>query len=442
MLQAKLIAACMVLTLLGGAVVPFALESPLPAREEESTARQEQAPAKASSKSALPQRDANQLLEHLLQVPEVGWSKLDAKAYAELREQVQKEHKNLLGAAEVKDSQRLAQPLDTQRHQWQTHSLTALGDPDCQLTEERAKILRDNAAQVRSHGFVSMPDRKGNVLPPRRVSLGSTYSEKGFPFNSSNQVPRDMLPAFVQMLEPEMPGSRAVLVELLSHCDDAAATVALARRAVFDIDPEVRHFATNALKLRKPTECRQTLLDAFRHPWSPAADHAAEALITLEDTAAVPALKKLIDAPSPPSPQPRSPKDTTPVVREMVRVNHLTNCVLCHAMAVRGSDPLAAQAPVPGSALPSGYDLLRGGTDAILVRADVTYLRQDFSVTLPVSNAKPWPDGQRFDFLVRTREATKEEIEAAKSPPATYPQREAVLSAIRSLERLKNADKP
>ena len=37
------------------------------------------------------------------------------------------------------------------------------------------------------------------------------------------------------------------------------------------------------------------------------------------------------------------------------------------------------------------------------VRADVTYLKQDFSVQLPVANPGQWPAEQRYDFVVRER---------------------------------------
>jgi len=67
--------------------------------------------------------------------------------------------------------------------------------------------------------------------------------------------------------------------------------------------------------------------------------------------------------------------------------------------------------PTPGEPFPkspSGYRDSSTPPD-ILIRADVTYLRQDFSLMMRVKDARPWPDMQRFDFLVRTREVTAEE---------------------------------
>jgi hypothetical protein len=86
----------------------------------------------------------------------------------------------------------------------------------------------------------------------------------------------------------------------------------------------------------------------------------------------------------------------------------------------------------PGVVIPESY---YGAPDGAFVRADITYLRQDFSTMQPVENANPWPALQRYDFLVRTRPATPEEItrSTTQSASTTYPQREAILYALRQL---------
>lgn len=75
----------------------------------------------------------------------------------------------------------------------------------------------------------------------------------------------------------------------------------------------------------------------------------------------------------------------------------------------------------------------------MLVRVDVTYLRQDFSMLQPVGDAHPWPEMQRFDFLIRTRTLTEEEAAAFREKfgkneagrPSPY--QRAVLTALREL---------
>ena len=75
------------------------------------------------------------------------------------------------------------------------------------------------------------------------------------------------------------------------------------------------------------------------------------------------------------------------------------------------------------------------------MRADITYLRQDFSLLERVAKPDNWPEWQRFDCLVRTRELTADERavldkKPRKSKPVSYPQREAVLFALRELTGL------
>src|SRR5205085_5805773 len=121
-------------------------------------------------------------------------------------------------------------------------------------------------------------------------------------------------------------------------------------------------------------------------------------------------------------PDPRSPvmtkvdKKEVPVVREMVRINHHRNCLMCHSPGntdTVSAETLTVAVPTPDQPLnppQGGYS--QGGSPDLLVRLDVTYLRQDFSVFQPVADAAPWPEMQRFDFLVRTRQLTDEEAAA------------------------------
>ena len=99
-------------------------------------------------------------------------------------------------------------------------------------------------------------------------------------------------------------------------------------------------------------------------------------------------------------------------------------------------DDLRAIVPTPGQPLPTVYYSSGRGD---FVRADITYLRQDFSSIERVAKPEKWPELQRFDYVARTRELTVEELaaheEKRRSKPAatSYPQREAVLFALREL---------
>ena len=62
-----------------------------------------------------------------------------------------------------------------------------------------------------------------------------------------------------------------------------------------------------------------------------------------------------------------------------------------------------ARVPSPDEPLPPLSSLAyyeSPGRDVPLIRANETYLRQDFSVTQPVEDSGPWPGFQRYDYLV------------------------------------------
>jgi len=249
----------------------------------------------------------------------------------------------------------------------------------------------------------------------------------------------EAIPALQQILGHEDKAIRWLLVELLAEIPGPAASIALAQRATYDLSPELREQAIEALKNRPAEQYRHVLLGGLRYPWSPPADHAAEALVSLNDKAAVSNLIALLKMPDPSRPFQTTQNQT--FVREMVRINHQSNCLMCHAPAKTKADPVIAAVPgffTSAVSFSQGYH----GTsaklwqDSVWLRADVTYLRQDFSVhdTVGAAGANPGVD-HRFDYLVRTRICKRQEHEELKGKPpqSAYPQRDAVLWALREL---------
>ena len=268
-----------------------------------------------------------------------------------------------------------------------------------------------------------------------RELLHNPHASSGTPQEISDwlsqrlaKLPESATPAMAQVLCIESEGVRQAMIHRLIHVNHPAAVEALARLALFDVAENIRGQAVAALALRPAAEYRAVLLAGLRHPWPPAAEHAAWALASLEDRDAVPELEKLLDEPSPAAPFVEG--DRT-VVREMVRVNHLAGCLMCHPKAASFREPVAGRIPDPTQPLPPRryYDDPKG----IFVRADSTFLRQDFSLMQPVEVAHPWPAQQRFDFVVRTRPATEKERTARQ--PADYPQRQAVRYALQELAK-------
>jgi hypothetical protein len=353
---------------------------------------------------------------------------------------------------------------------------------NCRLGEASARTLQVRSRELRLHLSQSVLAEApcAALLRPRLLEGGEAEWQQ-----------EESVPLLVQMLQAEGQSVRLLLVELLTGIPGRRASVALAGRALFDLDPEVREAAVRALADRPRPEFRRVLLDGLRYPWAPVADHAAEALVALDDREAVPQLTRLLDEPDPTGPARRAFHDidsalrsipsswpenlrlpsavvldecqggetrtallgypqgnpgkvlalrrSADVVREVVRVNHLRNCQLCHPPSLDRNDPVRGLVPTPGQPLPPSFSTpYYEGNKGIFVRADVTYLRQDFSVTQPVDGSDYWPAHQRHDYLLRTRYATDEELR--REPPATYPQREAVRWALRGLGRTARAN--
>jgi hypothetical protein len=249
----------------------------------------------------------------------------------------------------------------------------------------------------------------------------------------------------IQIYQVESDEVRKRLVKFLAAVKSPEADKGLVDRAVFDLNSEVRHEAVLALAERPVAAYREHLLAAFRHPWPAAANHAADAVVKL----AKPELVGELDALSKrPDPSLAAKNDQGQWHRtELVRINHLANCVLCHP-PIDARNPslgtgtpgisLAAAIPVPDQPLPEVYYEQPSSEPLTEIRGDIVYLRQDFSLLHATNAYAPWPAIQRFDYVRRTRAATREEIEqaeaAARSGPTSYPQREAVLAAI---DRLK-----
>jgi hypothetical protein len=250
------------------------------------------------------------------------------------------------------------------------------------------------------------------------------------------------------MLQARPAAVRQVLIDALAQIDDKRATRALARRALLDLHPRLRESAARALEGRPREGYEPVLLSGLRYPWSPAATHAAEALVFLDDRHPVPQLELLLRQPDPRLPfTARLGDKETLVVREVVRINHQNNCMLCHP-PVSGSGKELVQGWVPGS---ERTPKRAGHAPAVIgfgfgygidfqvtsVHADTTYLKQDFSVTQPAPlDLHGGPSEQRFDYLVRVRRATPQELQLlgeANVGQFRSEAREAVLFALREI---------
>jgi len=309
-------------------------------------------------------------------------------------------------------------------------------ESDCQLDKDRAKTLQQQSLLLRGT-FAPLAEAINTAKTPGIRSAAYSFGNYAASLERLEGheagVNADLAPVLLQILQAESTALRMTVVRFLARRDTAEASAALAHRAVFDLDPEIRCEAVRALRNRPAKDYLPTLLAAFRHPWRPAAEHAAEALIALDAQEALQELVKIVRDPDPAAPF-QTTAESKPMVRELVRVNHLRNCMLCHAaFTERTASTVPGVIPAPDQPAPSLSVEYYQRSQGEFVRADVTYLKQDFSATCTVKDSGKWPAEQRYDFVVRVRPATAEEL--AQPRPGSHSQRDAALYAIRHLSR-------
>ncbi|MCI0377321.1 MAG: HEAT repeat domain-containing protein [Gemmataceae bacterium] len=347
--------------------------------------------------------------------------------------------------------------------------------PDCQLSEKDGQFLQASALAARTlldRGRSSLSSRNRPAPGFEQASplFWSTWNSKGAEavrvawelsreqegvrsasVSSRERLRRELpkgfdfsthtLSALVQIISGEDTASRFGLVGHLRDISGPAATKALVKRALYDLDWEVRYAAIEALKKRPKGEYANDLLDGFHYPWSVVAYRAAEAALALKCDDLVPKLVNLLEAPDPTAPFVKDVDGRSVwTVRQIVKVNHHRSCLLCHPSSDKRTDLVRGAAPNPYRPLPPSIDIYCPDvnierTAGAVVRADITYLRQDFSARLPVENSGAWPKLLRFDFLVRERPLTDAEYAAwqARTCQEESDHRQAILYALRRL---------
>ena len=311
----------------------------------------------------------------------------------------------------------------------------------CRLPVQAAQQFSTAVTMVRQ----SLSTEEQSMLPGTDgvSSFWRSWSLNPMPNHTESGVA-----ALSQMLAPEKLSRREALAKQLAEVHHPKATQTLAKQAVFDFDRRVRNVAIEGLRDRPKHEYSETLMQGIRYPWANAAVYASQAIVKLNRKDMIPQLINFLEEADPRDAFECKDEDGDACfkVREVVRINHHRNCLLCHSTTanVQGNpDEIPGLIPSPGESFPppTSPDAYGGPVppQGSLIRADVTYLRQDFSVLQPVANAAPWPEMQRFDFLVRTREVNgdelKELVKAKQSRPAGQlsENHQAALRALREL---------
>jgi hypothetical protein len=301
-----------------------------------------------------------------------------------------------------------------------------MGDA-CRTKGSRAAAFKE-AAKARSEKGVALP---GGPQPAVPEGEGREHY-----WQAQAAVAAQVMPA-------ESVEGQLLRVRALASVPRPEATRALARAAVFATEGAVRASAVEALSVRREADYTAVLVEGLRYPWPAAATNAAEAIVKLGRKDLAGHLVALLEGPDPRGPRAErvAGREVT-VAPEVVRVNHLRNCLLCHAPAERDKVPeetLVAEVPVPSEGLPEPREGYGNSPSNLLVRVDVTYLRQDFSAMLAVKERSAWPAVQRFDFVVRKRVLTPAEAGELRArlerrgPGAPSPYQRAAARALRGL---------
>jgi HEAT repeat protein len=161
----------------------------------------------------------------------------------------------------------------------------------------------------------------------------------------------------MQMITPMAEPYQLGLAKYLTSIKHADATRALAKLALYAPEERVRTAAIEGLKSRPSKESLDVLLAGFRYPLSAVSKRAAETLVKTQNKEALSQLVDVLEQPDPRAPATKQVDGKqVSFVREMVRVNHHHNCLLCHAPANTSDVPkgvLSAPVPQPSQPLPS-----------------------------------------------------------------------------------------
>jgi HEAT repeat protein len=408
----------------------------------------------------LAQRGENELIPELMGTAQVGLRSSDRYGIYKAYKTAASRNSKVTGSAQMADPTPLLQIRPDFNY------LPLRQGPTAQLAPRDAGTLAVLSRKMHAYfNTISPVGPSGERTNPAGLAAALNNDLRG---KKPEWLRVEAVPTLNQMLMTEDRPFRSMLVQLLAEIPERPATLALVQRVLFDLSPEVRERAVQALAGRNPLDYRPGLLSALRYPWAPAAEHAARALVTLKDKESVPSLVTLLPLPDPAEPQ-RYRNQL--VMQQLVRMNHNNSCLVCHPPALLGTEPVVGFDPVPrqGNPAPGAGSGMRGGRCASgsmggsrspgslpttnWVRADIAFLKQDFSTALPVRQvlvpAVAPPGGkvnppqpgivqqlERFDFVVRRRLLTPTEKRLwEKNGPARkdYPQREAILYALREL---------
>jgi hypothetical protein len=214
--------------------------------------------------------------------------------------------------------------------------LPFLRGKDCVLPAEQAKRLAVASLETRralaeADGVRARSQSKSSAQSESQ-SLADLETRVYF-FWEFTKLKAEMTPAVHQILSAQSNLHRYLLAKHLTDVKGPQATQTLVKLALYDLNADVRSQALKELAQRPKEEYLDDVVKAFRHPWEPVNQHASQAAVFLQLKELIPELVAMFSEPEPTAPFTVKTDDgkQKTMIRELVRINHHRNCLLCHA---------------------------------------------------------------------------------------------------------------
>ena len=149
-----------------------------------------------------------------------------------------------------------------------------MGDA-CHLEEDNARTLQ--FVSLTTGSILQEFDPFGARVASRNTKQRMGAVKKMIADIAANPKATQALTTLDQMLQIEGPEIRLDLVKALHRTNSKIGCGLLTCYARYDLDPEVRVAAVDALRSYPAELYRSNLLDGFQYPWPQVAKHSAEA---------------------------------------------------------------------------------------------------------------------------------------------------------------------
>src|SRR5262249_51415171 len=145
--------------------------------------------------------------------------------------------------------------------------------------KERSQAFSRAVSEIRSRFLRRVFNVKASE--PWERFIAETDENTGLTKEPSPDVMAARVGALIQIVATEPSSRRQGLAQYLGGIKQAEATRALAKLAIFSLEPEVRLAALESLKDCAKPDATEVLLQGLRYPWPAVVENAAKAVVEL-----------------------------------------------------------------------------------------------------------------------------------------------------------------